>query len=72
MPKITYGEAELTLIIFITECDLDELAHIFCETFGCDVTIDTENNLLECAPNEYCGFILEIEGGRKNVAHRNN
>ena len=67
MPKITYGEAELTLINFITECDLDELAHVFSQTFGYDVMIDTENNLLECTPNNDCGFILEAEGGKINV-----
>lgn len=72
MIKITYGEAELALINFIAECDIDELAAIFSNTFKYDVLVDEENDLFECTPNANCGFILETEGGKKNVASRNN
>ncbi|WP_169704396.1 hypothetical protein [Candidatus Kuenenia stuttgartiensis] len=59
MKKIAYGKAASLLITFIEECDADELAYIFGDTFGYDVLIDDETEQLECTPNGYCGFILE-------------
>ena len=59
MRKISYAEATSLLVNFIKECDVDELAYIFGDTFGYDVTIDQETEQLECTPNAVCGFILE-------------
>lgn len=69
MKKVTYEEAENLLITFIEECDVDELAYIFGDTFGYDVTIDQETEQLECTPNGVCGFILE---GGKDVSPGKN
>lgn len=70
MRKISYTEATDMLITFLEECDIDELAYIFGDTFGYDITINQETEQLECTSNGVCGFILE--GGRGDVASRND
>lgn len=59
---IPYERASEILADFVMECDLDDLAYIFGDVFGYDVTID-ENENFACTPNGDCGFILE-EGGK--------
>ena len=71
MPKITYNKATEILNDFITECDLDELAHIFGVTFGYDVTID-ENEDFICTPNNDCGFVLEQQDEKQYIPTGNN
>lgn len=61
MKKISYDKASGLLINYIKECDIDELAYIFGDTFGYEVAVDQETDQLECTPNGVCGFILEEE-----------
>lgn len=67
MRKISCDQAAAILIDCIETCDTDELADIFGDVFGYDVTID-ENEDFVCKPNKDCGFILEQPGGKHYVS----